>query len=159
MSMKLDGSSRQLVAFLAASASAPYLTSLFLSLHLLTRHSITGFGDAIEFVAAILILGPAGLVIYGLPVAIAAGVLGGILIWIGFYHRIAAIIFGATLGDTFDLSLNMLSGSERSGGFWPYLISMTLSGAICGWIYWRIASSTPRYATSLVTSLSNDPHC
>jgi hypothetical protein len=138
--MKLDGSSRQLAALLVASASAPYLTSLFLSLHLLTRHSITGISDGIEFVAAILIFGTFGLLIYGLPIAVAAGVFGGILIWIGFYHRIVAIIFGAALGATFDLSLRMLPGPDQSGDFWPYLISTTLSGAICGWIYWWIAT-------------------
>jgi hypothetical protein len=131
--MKLDGSGRQLAALLAASAAAPYLTSLFLSLHLLNSHGITSVGDAFEFVA--------GLVIYGIPITLAASIFGTILIAMGLYHRITAIIFGAALGGAFQLGLTTLTDPGRRGNdFWPYLISMTFSGAICGWIYWRIAT-------------------
>ncbi|MEZ0169006.1 hypothetical protein [Microvirga sp. TS319] len=133
-----DDVSRHVKALVIASASAPYLTSLFMGLPSLAEHGLSGIGDAFEYLAATLIVGTAGLVIYGLPIAIAAGGFGGVLIWIGFRHPAIAIMFGAALGALFGCVLQ--AGQERTGnGFWLIRISMILSGAICGFIYWRIA--------------------
>jgi hypothetical protein len=132
---------RHVVALFVASAAAPYLTLLFSFLQLLTSLGFTDISDAFKFVVAILVLGTAGLMIFGTPIMLTASTFGTILIAMGLYHRITTIIFGAALGGAFHLGLDAFSRSGwREGDFWPYFISMPLSGAICGWIYWRIAT-------------------
>lgn len=71
-----DDTSKHLKALAVASACAPYLTSFFMGIPLLLTYGLKSIGDAFEFVVATLIMGTAGLVIYGLPIAIAAGGLG-----------------------------------------------------------------------------------
>jgi hypothetical protein len=101
--MKLDGSSRQLVALLVASAAAPYLASLLFSLHHLIRHGFANVGEVFEFIVVILVLGTAGLVIYGVPIALTAATLAMLFTWLGVNYWSIAIISGAALGAIFTL--------------------------------------------------------
>ena len=131
---------RRFWGLVAATAAAPFLTSLFMGLHLLGAHGIRSFDDAVGFVAAVLFLGTAGLVIYSLPIAITASLLSAFASGMDLTDRIVAMATGAALGATFCLGIDLAAGSEQFGSeFWQNLISMTPSGAICGWIYWRIA--------------------
>jgi hypothetical protein len=49
---------------------------------------------------------------------------------------------GAGVGLSFLGLTQLLPGTTMNIGFWPLLfvvLDHLLSGAICGWIYWRIA--------------------
>jgi len=139
---------RRLIALVAASASAPYLTSFFLNGHHLMILKPESMADAIEsLLTNTLVLGSAALVIYGPSVFISAGILAGFLSIVGLEARTPAISLGAALGACFGLYLFLWDdaytvvwdGTDMSSHLWPTLRSFIPSSAICGFIFWRIA--------------------
>lgn len=58
---------------------------------------------------------------------------------------------GAGVGLSFLGLIQLLPGTTMNIGFWPLLFVLLvnlLSGALCGWIYWRIAlGPRPRETT------------
>ena len=60
---------------------------------------------------------------------------------------------GAGVGLSFFGLIQLLPGTTMNIGFWPLLFALLdilLSGALCGWIYWRIAiRRTPENARAI----------
>ncbi len=138
---------RQVTGILAASAAAPYLGTLsFLidgvfgpshSSHLLYA------GEVSEGLVLVLTFGTLGLLIYGLPLILASSIAAAILHVLKAEKPALPIGLGSLAGLSF---AGFLMESTLQEG-WLLLMGCFISGAICGWIYWRVATrQTPESA-------------
>ncbi len=124
---------RRILGLLAATIAAPYLVLFLWSLYGLISGDQVGMKEPLDLLKVIP-LGTLGLGVFGIPLLILASlcavavnavkrptwrgpVLGGIILGLGFI----AALSGSDIADDRDA------------------IAFVVSGAICGWIYWRIA--------------------
>lgn len=135
---------RTIGGVLAASLAAPYLASFFIFYLMVLFGASSGadivfgapslfdeFTDSLKF----LVIGTLGLTVFGLPVLFAAGALAFLLNALALHAKHHAVLGGAILGG---LSLTLLFGAEPDD-LRVFPLAGLLSGAICGWSYWRIA--------------------
>ncbi|GEO16199.1 hypothetical protein MAE02_38950 [Microvirga aerophila] len=133
----------------AASLAAPYLASLFIFVLIPVFGASTGANlvlgplphieellDLLKF----LVIGTLGTAIFGLPILIAAASLAFLLHILDLRSKLHAIASGGGLGC---LAVVLLFVRDRDD-VWVFPLAGALSGAICGWIYWRIAYSGTR---------------
>jgi hypothetical protein len=81
------------------------------------------------------VFGTYGLILFGLPVFAGASTAALILHVLKVKSLVWAIIMGAITGLLCGLYIIL----PRFENDWVILPSFPSSGAICGWIYWRIA--------------------
>jgi hypothetical protein len=129
-------SKRESQGLVAAIAAAPYLTAFLMLLEAFLEYDPWAIGDVPSLLVAALVMGTYGLVLFGPVVAFVVCVLAIPLIRRGFQHPVVTIAFGAAVGAAFRL---VSAYYEDHAGFWQLLVQMALAGALCGWIYWRIA--------------------
>jgi hypothetical protein len=135
---------RTIGGILTASLAAPYLASFFIFVLMAVFSGSTDtevvfgmpshldrFLDLLKF----LIIGTFGAMMFGLPIIFGAGVLAYLLHLFALNAKRHAIASGSGIGC---VSLALLFGRDPNG-IWIFLLSGLSSGAICGWIYWRIA--------------------
>ncbi|MFC4170700.1 hypothetical protein ACFOYU_01300 [Microvirga sp. GCM10011540] len=114
-----------LLGLFAASVTAPYLIVLLMIL----------FGRDLPYDPAIndtALHGTAGLLVFGLPLFAASCLTALVLATAGWTSRSSAVFGGAVLGFCFIATVVGVGTGTFIGA---------LSGAICGWIYWAIASA------------------
>lgn len=122
---------------LVSSVAAPYLCLLFIAL-LANGFTDDRIPDAVGWVIG---GGTLALVWAGVPVFLIGGVVSGMLETFGLRSQMTMIAGGAAVGFSF---LTPLLLSDQKGD-WIFPVAGMLSGAICGWLYWRIAiGRTPR---------------
>jgi hypothetical protein len=135
---------RTVGAILAASLAAPYVASLLIhvltalvgastetSLLLAAPSYFDGFLDLLKF----LVIGTFGAMMFGVPIILGASLVACALHVFALHTKRYVIASGSGLGC---VSLTLLFVQERSDP-WIYPMAGLLSGAICGWVYWRIA--------------------
>ena len=86
-----------------------------------------------------------------LPVLVLSGICAAILNRLGVRSKWWMMASGAGLGlASFALVLSQptLSSSDHR----PAALSLSLSGALCGWIYWRIAIGRTGHSVSHISS-------
>jgi hypothetical protein len=115
---------RHLLGLFAASVTAPYLVVFFM---ILSGQELP-YGPAINETA---LYGTISLVVFGLPLFGLASLSALVVAAAGWSSGSGAVFGGAILGFC-------LMAVIRDGG--AGMIIGALSGAICGWIYWRIAT-------------------
>jgi hypothetical protein len=126
---------RHVLGVMAATVAAPYLVMLIEYLFNNNTRGLTGLWSGIQ--AATM-----GLVVFGLPTLILAGICAAILHRLGLQTRGWCMLGGAGVGLSFLGLTQLLPGSTMNIGFWPLLVVLLdfpLSGVLCGWICWRIA--------------------
>jgi hypothetical protein len=126
---------RRLQATLAACAAAPYLTALFMLIIDLLLSSEPEVENPLGFLIAIPI-GTFGLLYFGLPLLCVGSLLAfslHVLKWEAWWPH---ILSGAVLGSCFGGWVL----SEIFVRFPSLIVTGGLAGALCGWIYWRIAT-------------------
>jgi hypothetical protein len=126
------------VGVLAATAVAPYLC--FLTIILLRVFPddfdrIAGFLPLIKLVTAV---GTLALSTMAIPLLIFAGMVIAGLNSLGCRSRWQYMVGGGIFGLCF-LGVFVLATPSYNLGDFYILVPGALSGAICGWIYWRIA--------------------
>lgn len=135
---------RTIGGVLAASLAAPYLASFFIFVLMALLggsrdanllFGAPSFADSLLDFLKFLVIGTLGLGMFGLPILFAAGILAFLLHAFALRSKYYAIASGGILGC---LSLALLFGGDRDDDRIFFLSGM-LAGAICGWIYWRIA--------------------
>jgi hypothetical protein len=127
---------RTLLGLFVASFAAPYLVMTFLGLFTFIGD---GFTSSARFFDAVFIWGSFGALVFSVPTALLALVLALLLRISGLYSCQSVVVVGAALGTCF-VGRIFLSTTEVVQAS----LSGTLSGAICGWIYWRIAIGSKR---------------
>jgi hypothetical protein len=126
---------RHILGVVAATVAAPYLVMLIEYLFNNNTRGLTGLWSGIQ-------AGTMGLVVFGLPTLILAGICAAILHRLKLQARSWCMLGGAGVGLSFHGLIQLLPGTTMNIGFWPLLFVLLvnlLSGALCGWIYWRIA--------------------
>jgi hypothetical protein len=141
---------RVIGGILAASLAAPYAASFFIyglialvgastSTNLLfgAPAYFDGFLDLFKF----LVIGTLGAMMFGLPIILGVSIVAFVLHIFALHTKRSVIASGSVIGC---VSLTLLFVEEQSDA-WIFPIAGLLSGAICGWIYWRIAiRQTPK---------------
>jgi hypothetical protein len=128
---------RKIFAVLLASITAFYLTAFFLYTALLVigqSEGIEEFYDLLKFIP----VGTLALMVYGIPLLFLSALCAAVLNAVGLEAKSVLILSGASLGLLFIaalLSFSLPLDQESS----VLLAVAPLSGATCGWIYWRIA--------------------
>jgi hypothetical protein len=123
---------RQLGGAFVATIIAPYLVALLMFL-----------GDVLRGLAhfwelpAVAVLGSAALFFFGLPAFLASLLLMPFVNHAGRWARLVSMFGGAIIGTGF-LALFFWKIVFLSEGLFRMGCG-ALAGAICGWIYWRIA--------------------
>lgn len=131
---------RHVKGVLAASLAAPFLGSL--SIALADPPLERGLSSAIYIT---LETGAFILFANGLLLVLLFALLAALVNAAGQFRKPMALLCGAALG----LGLTSLLFATDRPGVQTLLPGAALSGALCGWIYWRIAfHSTPRTATA-----------
>lgn len=120
---------RQIAALFTAALAAPYLITTGLVLEALLEHG--RFGAAISPANYILLVGTAGALAFCVPLVLVSGTIALCLRISGLYSRANVLWCAAILGSTCSGWVFRSTGTA--------LLAGTLAGAICGWIYWRIA--------------------
>ena len=135
---------RMMGAILAASLAVPYAASFFIyalialvgactdtNLLLGAPSYLDGFLDLLKF----LVIGTFGAMMFGVPIILGASLVACALHVFALHTKRYVIASGSGLGC---VSLTLLFVQERSDA-WIYPMAGLISGAICGWVYWRIA--------------------
>ncbi|SCY18746.1 hypothetical protein [Microvirga guangxiensis] len=126
---------REIPGVLVTTAVAPYLTTLLmmvLDLLFLNNAEPRGQLDVFGFIS----LGTFGLLFFGFPLLFFSSIFALALSKLSRHPPLwLPIMIGSVLGCCFVSTIF----SESLERIWTYLVSGTLSGAICGWIYWCIA--------------------
>jgi hypothetical protein len=105
---------------------------MVLDLLLLDGVGSRGLRDLFGFIS----LGTFALLFFGFPLLLVSSVLAFALSRLSCHPPLwLPIMVGSVLGPCFISAIF----SESLEKIWIYLISGALAGAICGWIYWRIA--------------------
>ncbi|MCG7394640.1 hypothetical protein MHY87_17180 [Microvirga sp. ACRRW] len=82
-----------------------------------------------------LTFGSLGLLIYGLPLILAFSIAALILHAIKAERSALPVCLGSLIG----LCFGAFFAASDMQDEWPLFLGCFVSGAICGWIYWRIA--------------------
>jgi hypothetical protein len=104
---------RQILGVLAASAAAPFLgaVSLYATVILISLNSsgLPSLGDFAEALMAVLFIGFAGIVVYGIPLLLASSIAAPVVS--GFSTRSAALAIGigAVIGLRFGVYITPLT--------------------------------------------------
>lgn len=130
---------RRILGAAIASATAPFSVMVFLTvLDLFLQgdgQPLWGRGNFINIIP----YGFIALFLFAIPLALLAligGLLGLALERLGFLSPLPYIVCGALTGLGF--LVFVMEGSLLPPDNWPGF-AICLSGALCGWIYWRIA--------------------
>ena len=130
---------RHILGVVAATLVAPYLILLP------TLSMSTWSGDFASLLFGIQVA--IGLLMFfGIPTLILAGICAAILYRLKLQTRVWCMVGGAGVGLVFLGIMGSLPGTNWDTSFWPLLgliLHFLLSGAACGWIYWRIALKNP----------------
>jgi hypothetical protein len=142
---------RQIGALLLATIAAPYLGALSLLISTIlsqgTMWEIHALKEIPEFIGLIFLVGTFGVALYGLPVLLAASVTAFFITRLRVRSPVLIIGAGSLMGFGFGIYINRRN-------YWTFVPGLALSGAICGWIYWRIAiTQTPNAPRAI------DPAC
>ncbi len=129
---------RHVLGVVSATLAAPYLVMLAPYLLSSPVNRLDGFGDL--RLASRLATG--GLVLLGLPTLILASICAAILHRLEIRAKGWCMLGGAGVGlGSFGVMVS-LTGASMEISSWRLLMIVLdnlLSGAVCGWIYWRIA--------------------
>lgn len=135
---------RHALAILAATLAGPYLVGFFLVV-LFTLTDLAGGrpihpADLFGFI----VIGSFGLALFGIPLLILASVCAVLLHAFRSQALWTPVLTGAGIGACF-LAV-AFSSLNRSQDRMIVSASGALTGALCGWIYWRIAlrGQTPK---------------
>ncbi|KLK92093.1 hypothetical protein AA309_16935 [Microvirga vignae] len=127
---------RQLKGIVAATLAAPYVASLLMALRIVIfeyRSANALFTE--RFYGDIALLGTIGLFYAGLPTLILSLIAASILNMLKLRSVASSLLFGSVVGSAFGLFLSASSFRDNV----HLMLIFAASGAICGWIYWRIA--------------------
>jgi hypothetical protein len=141
---------RHILGILAATVAAPYLVLFLLSFSLLIQGGSAGLEGPLDLIKT-LPLGTFALLMYGSPLLILSSLLAALLNALGWRSQWAIILGGATLGLCFMHLLFSSSYEPGKTGF-PVLSIGAICGAVCGWIYWRIAIGRTTESTRAIDS-------
>lgn len=125
----------RLLGILAANLAAPYLTALFMALFDLLFSDAVWMKEPLDLLKSG-VIGTFGLILFGLPLLLISAVLALALQGLSCSSRWHAMVSAGVLGFVFMTVVLISEGLHES---WSYLVAGGCSGAICGWIYWRIA--------------------
>jgi hypothetical protein len=125
---------RRIVALLTACAAAPCLTVLFMLIVDLAYGGEPSVESSLDLLKAAP-LGTFALLLLGLPFVCAARLLAAILHGGGWETRWHFTTTACLLGSCF---VGLVFSEKLTKSLAP-MIQGGLAGAICGWIYWRIA--------------------
>ncbi|WP_457089098.1 hypothetical protein [Microvirga sp. P5_D2] len=130
---------RHVLGVITASAAAPYIVGTFLFLYAalssLSSSDAMSLGEALKSSPTVLVFGTFGLIMYGLPVLAGATIAALIIHVLKVRSRSWAVGVGAMTG----LCCGLYITFPRFESDWVILPSFLPAGAVCGWIYWRIA--------------------
>lgn len=129
---------RHILGVVAATVAAPYLVML-LGSPLDSERGLAALWSGIQQATG-------GLVLFGIPTLILAGICAAILHRLKLQTWVWCMAGGAGVGLVFLGLLTSLTYRHMTKSFWPLLLVvliLLLSGAVCGWIYWRIALKNP----------------
>ena len=121
---------RRILALLTACAAAPYLTVLFMLIADLSYGGGPGIKSPLDLLKAVP-LGTFALLLLGLPLVCGASLLAFVLHGRRWERRWHLVLAACVLGSCF---VRLMFSDELN-----HLLEGGLAGAICGWIYWRIA--------------------
>ena len=130
---------RHILGVVTATVAAPYLTILLWELSVLLLGEEVGIEEPIDLLKAIPI-GTFAFLLFGLPLLILSSVFAILVNTIENPSWRSSVFSGAILGLGF-MSVFFVRSPEYSFEVATFLTVGTLTGAICGWIYWRIALS------------------
>ncbi|MCG7394643.1 hypothetical protein MHY87_17195 [Microvirga sp. ACRRW] len=123
---------RIVAGVITASLLAPFVFALFILLLVVTF--VHDFPFELELLYGVLFVSLGALIEYGFVLFPASAVIAYGLYRFGIRSPWPPIFCGAALGPT----LTLLMSPHILGIEWISLLAI-LPGAICGWIYWRIA--------------------
>jgi hypothetical protein len=143
---------RHVWGVLAATLVAPYLVGLMMGLFV-EFDDMVNHGESFDVLELLdfLFISTGVLIIAGVPLLIVASFWIALLDLCKCRTKLGPILAGIITGVC---SVTVLvSGRPITGEFWVLaLATSSLSGAICGWIYWRIAiRQTPDSACPITT--------
>ncbi len=125
---------RHVLGVLAATIAAPYVASLALVLSELPSKGIPDPQDLGGLIFILLFFGTYDVIVFGVPTLLIGSLLGAVLAKFKLQAPWHVALASSIVGLTF---LGFLFGVGESSGARFLLGAPT--GAICGWIYWRIA--------------------
>jgi hypothetical protein len=141
---------RHIWGIIAATAAAPYIAGLLIGFYAevvdVVRH-----GEPLDLPALLkfLPISTVALVVLGVPILIVSALCAALLNAAEWHTRWTSITAGSLAGFCF---IALLASSPANfGDEWLYALAIGAPpGAICGWIYWRIAiRQTPEKAHAI----------
>jgi hypothetical protein len=141
---------RHIWGIIAATAAAPYIAGLLIGFYVelvdVVRH-----GEPLELPSLLkfLPISTVVLTVAGIPILILSALCAALLNAAEWRTRRASIVAGSLTGFCFIALLT--SSPANLGDEWLYALAIGAPpGAICGWIYWRIAiRQTPEKAHAI----------
>lgn len=128
---------RHIWGVLAATVVAPYLTAFLWCLLGFAAGGIYGVKEPFDILKAIP-LGTFGLLLFGTPLLVFTSLCAALVNAMGARSWHISVLSGAIPGLGFMIALYVRTlDYDKDAAI--LLISGLVSGAICGWIYWRIA--------------------
>jgi hypothetical protein len=128
---------RTVGALLAATLAGPYIFLLLSGMmNFVLKPAIPSLETSILALPMLMFMGTIGLILFGVPALLLGAAMLGLSWKMGFYSRRYAVCAGAIIASGL-AALHL--DSEFQSEIVQSLILGALSGAICGWIYWRIA--------------------
>ena len=143
-----------IAGLVAANLAGPYVLLVLSQLlsFISQQRSLAGLALSPSFdPLAIVMFGSIGLITYGPPILFVSSICAALMGYFELKSRKASAICGALIGFLFvcflltralkyfpDLSLLQFGTLAVYGA--PDLLAGALTGIICGWIYWRIAT-------------------
>jgi len=133
---------RQIKGIIAAALAAPYVAIfLMASRVVILEHDDQAALFTKDFYEDVAFLGTIGLFYAGVPTLILSLIAAGILNLLKLRSAKASMLTGSVVGLIFGTFFSASSFRDNT----HLMLIFTVSGAICGWIYWRIAiGRTPR---------------
>jgi hypothetical protein len=128
---------RHILGVLSATLAAPYLVVFLWHLFALLFGDEVGIREPFDLIKAIP-MGTIALFLFGLPLLTLAIICAAFVNAFDSSSWHGSVLWGFILGLGFMIALFVRS-LEYSFQVTAFLVSGSISGAICGWIYWRIA--------------------
>ncbi|SCY18774.1 hypothetical protein [Microvirga guangxiensis] len=125
---------RQIKGIVGATLAAPYIATILLALPpIILENPLRLF--EIGFYESVLALGTIGLFWSIVPTLILSLLVAGVL----NLQRLRSPMASALAGLAIGLCFGTFFSSSNFDSNWHVMLTFCISGAICGWIYWRIA--------------------
>jgi hypothetical protein len=130
---------RRILGILAATFAAPCLIMLWVQLFDIffgLKYEHSNDPTLFDVILKVIVVGAIVYLLFGIPLLLLSSLLAWLLHVSGSTTRLPAVAAGALLGELFAAFFATMNNKSDDASLW---LAFAGCGALCGWIYWRIA--------------------